>query len=200
MSERRDIWEWMPMISPTRIIEIGCADGSDTSKLLHPRIARFVAFEPEPEMFTKADARIGNRVTLCPFAVSDKMGTEKFNRSASDHRWSGSLKEPREHLKCFPYVKFDEAIDVPCVTLDSIFPMMAGWIDLIWCDCQGAEDLVIAGGKKALQGTQWFYTEYYDIEMYSGQIPLAEIHKRLPGDWELADVWQNDALFKNKVF
>ena len=57
--------------------------------------------------------------------------------------------------------------------------------------------MVIDGGINALKRTRYFYTEFYDIEVYSGQLPLAEIHRRLPGRWRIVERYPTDVLFEN---
>jgi hypothetical protein len=71
------------------------------------------------------------------------------------------------------------------------------YIDFIWCDVQGAEDFVLAGGDRALTRTRFFYTEYYERQMYEGQITARDIHDRLPGTWKVVEQWANDILFEN---
>ena len=85
------------------------------------------------------------------------------------------------------------------ITLDS---MDFSKVDWIWCDVQGAEDLVIAGGQETLARTRFFYTEYIECEAYEGQIGRDEIHRRLPGTWRIAEDYRQwaqggDCLFEN---
>jgi len=79
--------------------------------------------------------------------------------------------------------------------------MQIAKVDWIWCDVQGAEDLVIAGGLKTFARTRFFYTEYIEVEAYVGQIGRDEIHRRLPGRWRIAEDYRSwdkggDCLFE----
>ena len=85
---------------------------------------------------------------------------------------------------------FERQVEVRVITLDDFYDLYSlPYIDFIWCDVQGAEDLVIAGGRRALAHTRYFYTEYYDTQMYEGQIGAREIHARLPGTWKVVEQW-----------
>jgi FkbM family methyltransferase len=117
-------------------------------------------------------------VTVIPCAVGDRNAIVPFNvcngyneNLKRDHTFSGSVKKPVEHLAKHPWCKFDKQIDVRMVRLDDFCQLFSlPPLSLIWCDVQGAEDLVIEGAKNALSSCQYFYTEYYDMEMYEGQL------------------------------
>jgi FkbM family methyltransferase len=206
----KSIWEHYAGIVgislvPT-VLEIGAGRGEDTVRLLEPLLAlpehyryRYYAFEPEPKNFpylralavkrpfVAIDAAVGDRNALVPFHPS------------GDWPYSGSVKEPRKVVVDFG-LTFSPPIQVRMVRLDDMIHVNCHNIrniDFIWCDVQGAEDLVIAGGQEALIRTRYFYTEYYNTEEYAGQIPLSEIHGRLPGNWKLLEDYGSDALFQN---
>jgi hypothetical protein len=67
-------------------------------------------------------------------------------------------------------------------------------------DVQGAEDLVIKGGRELLRRTKFIYTEYNNSEMYEGQLNLDGILDLLGDSWELIEVFDNDILLKNNFF
>jgi hypothetical protein len=120
-----------------------------------------------------------------------------------EHTLSGSLKVPKERLQAYPWCKFDRSIEVNVMCLDNFAKLWSiGKMDFIWCDVQGAEDKVVAGAQNILRQTRYFYTEFYNNEMYEGQLPLMEILNRLPGgaaQWEIAALWPNDALFRFRI-
>lgn len=185
------------------VFELGANIGSDTELIRQAAggdACRYIAVEPDPICAAAfRQAHQGKPITFIQAAVADRNGLAVFSGSTGGN--SGTLKIPRKHLTEFPDVLFPPELVslVPTVTLDEVFLRSGvGGVDFIWCDVQGAEDLVISGGSNALSFTRYFFTEYYDTEIYSGQIPLAEIHRRLPGDWELAQRWETDALFRNK--
>lgn len=202
-----DIWTYYPGIiaaSPSPVVlEIGAARGEDTVKLMAPVLEsgkpyRYLAFEPEPNNIPFLRALpVAAQIDIIQAAVGDHSGSADF-RGTGDWPYSGSLKEPRQHETMWPDVKFMPPTKVVVVTLDGVtLAHRIDRVDFIWCDVQGAEDLVIDGGQKTLARTRYFYTEHLEVEAYAGQIPLAEIHRRLPGNWELVEDFGMDALFKN---
>lgn len=195
------------------IVEIGAARGEDTSRILRrlkelkPNMPyEYYAFEPDPRNIE--DIKRGQsyqEIHLIPAAVGDANKRTVFHQSSGknpqfgyEHTLSGSLKQPVQHLQAHPWCKFDKQIEVRMMTLNTFFEAFSLTnIDFIWCDVQGAEDLVLAGGDYALAHTRFLYTEYYNHEMYQGQIPAPEIHRRLGSMWKIVDQWPYDILFEN---
>lgn len=185
------------------VIEIGCADGEDTERLREPLVNtgrewRLLAFECEKNNIPKFRARQLEGVELFEVAVSDQCGPGLFT-SSGGWPFSGSLKEPKLHRISHAWIPFaDKPVEVPCITLDAVMDSCRlDHVDFIWMDVQGAEDLVIAGGKIALTKTRYLFTEYYGSEEYAGQLNRDQIHDRLPGAWEIVEDWGGDVLFRN---
>jgi FkbM family methyltransferase len=188
------------------IIEIGANVGQTTVAFIKrmPK-AKIYCFEPDPraaqhfrEVFSALDAN----VTLFECAVGDATGTVVFHQSSGegdlkDWNQSGSIREPKSHLQVWPWIKFQDQIDVPIVRLDD-------WalthditdVDFIWADVQGAEIDLINGAKHTLARTRFFYTEYSNDEWYEGQITLEHLYKSLNG-FSVCRVFPMDALFEN---
>ena len=207
-----DIFSILPTLTfdaPPVVLEIGAATGSDTDKifnLLKP--AEYFAFEPDPRniaVFKSFPIVRSIGVQLIQCAVGSGNGVSNFHQSTGwnshfncEHTLSGSLKSPKKHLTAFPHAEFKETITVRVIRLDDFIDLFSiPKIGFIWCDVQGAEDLVIQGGTEALSLTKYFFTEYYEEEMYEGQIGAEEIHRRLPGTWEVVHKWEADILFRN---
>jgi len=209
----QELPEMLGRMDPT-ILEIGCNDGTDTRKFLNLfPYARIFAFEPDPRAAARFRAQISDpRAKLFDLAISDKDGALNFHPSgglpegALDPTWpkewdlSGSLKRPKEHLRIHPWCKFGDPIIVESARLDT-------WaeahgikaVDFIWTDVQGAEGDVIAGARKTLEATRYFYTEYNNEELYEGQLSLEDITSQLP-EFEVVTVFANDVLMRNKRF
>lgn len=188
------------------ILEIGSHNGSDSKEFLEEfsKIKLF-CFEPDPRTIKEFKEKIKDkRCKLQKLALSNKKGEIEFylseniddSKKGSD---SSSLKKPKEHLEKFPWIKFDKKIKVKTNTLDN-------WtrknkikkIDFIWADVQGAEKELILGGKETLnKKTKYFYTEFYNKELYEGQIGLKEILKMLP-NFKVIKIYGNNVLLKNK--
>ena len=207
-----DIYEFLKSHTEFRtILEIGAAYGDSTPvilRLVDWKGGTYFAFEPDPRHISKLNAE--GLVTvpgfrLVPAALGDHTGWQIFHPSDGEdadthynHWLSGSLKKPQQHLINAPLVKFEREIKVRVVRLDEfLWPYGLEKIDFIWCDVQGAEDLVLAGAQETLRKTKFLFTEYYDYPMYEGQIGAEEIKRRLPGNWRIVDKWEKDILFEN---
>ena len=184
------------------VLELGAAEGEDTERYVGALLAlnrpfRYIAFEPDERNIWHLE-RLRDKMTfeLCPMAVGDFDGLTPWR--SSNHPYSGSVKDPKEHLTLYPGIKFGPPETVQMARLDSL---AIGRVDWMWCDVQGSEDLVIAGGQETLSRTRFFYTEYLECEAYEGQIGRDEIHRRLPGNWVIAEDYRSwdqggDCLFE----
>ena len=194
-------------------VEVGAARGEDTERIAktifdnHPGPSfEYYVFEPDPRNIESIkNSPVRHLVHLFQSAVGEANRRASFHQSGGknpafgyEHTLSGSLKAPRDHLAAHPWCKFEKQTEVRVITLDSFFKAYSvPHIDFIWCDVQGAEDLVLQGAQEALQYTRFFYTEYYDNQMYEGQINARQIFDRLPGKWRVVEQWPNDILFEN---
>ncbi len=188
------------------IFEIGCADGGDTAdflKLFPDASARFYAFEPEPKNIKLVKNISDSRLSLFEGAVADTSGEMTFNRSRTDNpqdpSYSGSIMSPKNHLKEWNWIYFDETMKVRTITLDTFtHEKNIDIIDFVWCDVQGAEEKVIKGGKDTLEKkVRFLYTEYSNKEYYKDQPTLKKILKLLP-NFEIVKDYGSDVLLKNK--
>lgn len=196
------------------ILEIGCNDGTDTLKFLeifdNPSI---YCFEPDPRAIAKFKANVGqcSNVHLFEIAVSDRNGEITFYQSsgqapgesatAMPEGWdqSGSIKEPKDHLRVYPWVTFGNSITVKTATLDTWCNAQGlELIDFIWMDVQGAEVDVLRGGVNTLNNTRFLYTEYYNKELYKGQYTLKQLLKYL-NTFEVLIRYPTDVLLMNKL-
>lgn len=204
-----DIYSQFPAIvanakNPVVIFEIGVGRGEDTIRMVNWLLARkreyhFFAYEAEANNIAEIKTKVGGKATVVHAAVGDKDGETPFISSGS---WplSGSVKQPKEHLKSYPWIPWQPPVTIPMVKLDSIFAQNGlTKIDFLWLDAQGSEDLVIAGGQEALKRTRYFYTETYETQEYEGQIGRDEIHRRLPGRWREVDFWVGDIAGSGNV-
>lgn len=192
------IRELLAGIEKPIIFEIGAHNGTDTVKLAQIPGSRVYAFECDPR----------NKIPVLPniipsnYAISDFEGDAEFYLSSkATQNWtcSSSLKKPKHHLIEHPDIKFDEAVKVKCIPLDTFCKWFKiDRIDFIWADVQGAEKELIAGAKEILKKTKYLYTEFSNEETFEGQITLNEILSMLPG-WEVLqqpDPW--NVLLLNK--
>jgi 2-O-methyltransferase len=89
-------------------------------------------FEPDPRAIDRFKEKVGENpnVKLFEIALSDKNGSICFYQSSGVYEnyatempegWdlSGSIRQPKNHLKVYPTVKFSQSITVDTKTLDT---------------------------------------------------------------------------------
>ena len=189
------------------IFEIGAANGDDSVEFLKTfgdNLALY-AFEPEPKNIQILKERIPateKRFRLFEGVISDTDGEIVFNRSRTDNpndlSFSGSIMKPKNHLKKWDWIHFDESLSVPSLTLDSFCrENKIGVIDFIWCDVQGAEEKVLLGGREAFKNkVRYLYTEYSNDEEYENQPRLEKILELLP-TFAVVKNYGTDVLLEN---
>ncbi len=190
------------------ILEIGCNDGTDTLDFLETfKDCKIYCFEPDPRPIEKFKVK-DNRCKLFKIAISNEDGETTFNLSGGkdpygkrdDWDQSSSIKKPKKHLKEYPWCNFDKKIKVKTKRLDTwAKENKINKVDFIWADVQGAERELIEGGLNVLNNTNYLYTEFYDKEMYEGQLNLQQILKLLP-NFEVVKKFGSNVLLKNKVY
>jgi len=186
------------------ILEIGANNGQTTVEFLEffPN-AHLFCFEPDPRAIAKFKKNIESpNVKLIEAAVGANSGHVMFHQSSGmehidpagwDH--SGSIRKPKSHLEVWPWVKFEKKIPVPMIRLDDwILENQIEEVDFIWADVQGAESDLILGALQTLKKTNFFYTEFSDVEWYEGQINFATLNALL-SNFSLIKKFENDALF-----
>lgn len=188
------------------LLEIGSANGDDTLEFIQTFAGtdfRLYGFEPEPKNLTLLANKVQcERFELYNGVVSDIDGEVTFNRSRTDNpsdlSLSGSIMTPKNHLKIWDWIYFDEQIRVRSITLDSFTRQrQLGIIDFIWCDVQGAEEKVLLGGRETLNmKTRYLFTEYSEDEQYEGQPNLTRILELLP-HFVVKEHYGSDVLLKN---
>lgn len=186
------------------ILEIGANIGQTTLEFLKEIPEAIIyCFEPDPRAITAFKKNVHHpNVHLIECAVGNENGTIVFHQSSgieeyADWNQSGSIRKPKDHMKIWPKVTFDQSIEVPIIRLDdwaksSEIPL----IDFIWADTQGAESDMILGGLETLKRVRYLYTEYGIQEFYDGQASLEEIDALLTG-FSIFRIFDWDALFEN---
>ena len=204
---REKVLKLLGKMSPCVVVEIGAHVGGDTRDLWFAAGGAhswYLAVEPDPRNAAGLRHNLRDRrIRFLEAAVSDLNGLAMFSGTADPNTASGSIKKPVLHLTQHPTVHFPDKLKtiVPTITLDTIVEAYElTKIDMLWADVQGAEDLMIAGGQKALAMTKWLHTEFYNDEVYENQLPLDGIMSRLPGEWEVVEIFADDALIRNKAF
>lgn len=146
-----------------------------------------VMVEPDPRnVAIILGSRRGVKTRIIEAAIGAKSGLVDFHfakdaRSEGGRSGSGSIRNPAPHQRLFPEIKFTEMAQSICWTLDDLLAATKlTHIDLLWCDIQGAERDMIAGGQKALDVTKYLFTEAEETELYEGQALRKELLDLLP--------------------
>jgi 2-O-methyltransferase len=188
------------------IVEIGSHYAEDAVEIMCEMPgARLYCFEADPRCIARSRQRLAHfpQATLIEMAVSNIDGEVTWYQSGSrdptsDWDQSSSLCLPKDHLVIYPTITFDRRITVPSISLDTwASQALQGLIDFVWMDVQGAERQVFLGATRVLRSIKWIYSEYYDVEMYEGQMSLNEMRDVL-ADFELAGLYCGNALFRNR--
>ncbi len=188
--------DWVErVLRPHVVLELGAHVGEDTRWLAAIPGTTVHAFEADPR--NKPASAMPPNVMWNPVAVSDHNGHTQLVPSVAGRGgcWteSSSICRPTGHLSKHPDVTFGEPIEVRCLTLDSYRTAnRLDHIDLVYADLQGAEALMIAGGRETFANTGLLFTECSDEELYEGQPALAEILRLLGQDWSLLERIDDD--------
>jgi len=200
------------------LFEIGCAEGLDTEDFIKTFVDldfKLYCFEPyEQNAIEFRNVIKDPRVKFYQAAVGNIDGEVDFYISIGKNIYSSSLKEPGEACfriwrNLFPDKSSFKKTTVKSLKLDTfVSENRIKLIDFIWMDVQGAEDLVIQGGKETFdKRVRYLYTEYSNQEIYVGEPSLEKIMKMLP-NYSLVENFPNqngdllggDVLLKNNVF
>ncbi len=135
------------IIKPTdNCIDVGAHRGEllDQMMRLAPRGQHF-AFEPLPHLYQNLVRKYGDRIKIYQDALSDHQSLDSFHHVVNDPAYSGLRKRKYDHPN--PEIL---KIDVQTNTLDYLIYPLAK-IDFIKIDVEGAEMLVLKGGRKLIK-------------------------------------------------
>jgi FkbM family methyltransferase len=168
-------------------LDIGCHHGDALLRFIESGLGCPVAaFDPFGDNIERAKARLRKyaRINFYQIALSNTNGTARFYLNRNEQT-SSLLENDSGNIASFAE---DTAVlgtcDVTTQTLDS-------WANenavqgpcVIKCDTQGAEGMVIEGGRSFIrQHCSAFYGEVMLGDMYKGQSSFAEIRSLLEKD------------------
>lgn len=195
------------------IFECGAAQGSDTLEFIQAfddLEFNLYAFEPDNRNIPVFKSVIKDpRVHLFEGVIGNIDGDVDFYTSThnpitgQEFIHSSSLMLPDKGLfETWP-VFVDESTFVKetkkSVTLDTFCEMNEIYkVSFAWVDLQGAEKLLIEGGRRAFERhVRYFYFECNNKGIYKGAADLSEIMQMLP-NYELIQDFGTDALLLNK--
>jgi FkbM family methyltransferase len=183
---KKDLFKIFNPEAELTIFDIGGCEGEEAIRYsrIFPNASIF-SFEPLPknqelvlENIKKYEA---TNVKLVPFAISDEVGISQFyissghpENQSSDLDWdfgnkSSSLLPPVSQNN-HKWLKFNEKIDVPTITLHTfLIENKINEVDFIHMDVQGAELKVLLGAKHFINNIKAVWLEVSDLEIYKNQ-------------------------------
>jgi FkbM family methyltransferase len=212
------------------IFDIGSCEGEDSIKYarLFPnsKIYSVEALPKNLELIRKNISLFGIcNVEIIPFALSNQTGISTFHVSSGQPEentvsqnsnslsldWdygnkSSSLLAPADVQTVFPWLKFDNGIDVETTTLNDIcLEKGLTCIDFIHMDVQGAELLVLQGAGDLIRSTKVIWLEVEAVHLYQNQPLRADIEKFMLKNnfWLLKDTVDNisgDQMYVNRNY
>ena len=171
-------------IKPAAILDIGAHHGYTVDKLLdYAPGAKIHAFEPTPDSAAVLRCRMNGRpnVQVHEIALGDTTGIVSFHLNVGEQ--TNSLLDNRA-LRQSPYDPVQQPlshVQVQAMTLDDwAAKFEPNGMLLIKADIQGAERLLVAGGKETFaQRVAAFFTEICILPQYENQTSLCELNQTM---------------------
>ncbi|MCX6276698.1 MAG: FkbM family methyltransferase [Bacteroidetes bacterium] len=189
-------------------VDVGCHVGSILSVMMkHAPKGTFYAFEPIPGLYQRLEENFNfPNVHLYNIALSNSAGIASFNFVKSNPGYSGLQKRKYDRPD-----EVDEQINVPTELLDNILADASAPISLIKIDVEGAEFLVMQGGRKKIAqdkpviifehglGGADFYGKGPD-DVYGLLCGECGLHISLISDWLLRKRPLNQMEFRDQFY
>jgi FkbM family methyltransferase len=170
---------WLARIPFDSVLDIGAARGSHTL-IFHQLFpdAEIHAFEPLPQSAQQLAARVQglDRIKVWPWALSDQNGRTRMHLGGSGFLNSSSLLTMLpEHARLWPGSASPNFLDVDTRRLDDVIPPDRYKRILIKMDVQGAERLVLRGGKQTFGSAAVVVSEVSFQPLYEGGVLFDEL-------------------------
>ncbi|PYL04127.1 MAG: hypothetical protein DME31_04535 [Verrucomicrobia bacterium] len=171
-------------IKPAAILDIGAHHGYTVDKLLdYAPGAKIHAFEPTPGSAAVLRGRMKGRpnVQVHEIALGDTTGIVSFHLNVGEQTNSLLENLALGQSPYDPVQKHLSQVQVQAMTLDAwATKFEPNGMLLIKADVQGAERLLVAGGKKTFaQRVAAFYTEICILPQYENQTSLCELNQTM---------------------
>jgi len=171
-------------IKPTAILDVGAHHGYTVDKLLdYAPGAKIHAFEPTPDSVVALRRRMSGRpnVHVHEIALGDTTGIVSFHLNVGEQTNSLLENLPLGQSPYDPVQKHLSQVQVQAMTLDAwAAKFEPNGMLLIKADIQGAERLLVAGGKNTFtQRVAAFYTEICILPQYENQTSLCELSETM---------------------
>ena len=162
------------------VIHIGGHHGHEVKlyKEINPNCTVEI-FEPHPNTFSIMKNNVASfaqinchNVALGPRETVMELYVETDNQGQSN-----SLLKPKYHVEQYPYIRFQNVIEVPVKTLDS-FQLDESY-NFISIDVQGFELEVLKGAVSTLKNIEYLIAEVNNKELYEGCCLVEELDQFL---------------------
>lgn len=195
--------------APTGILQVGASIGQEIEYFVRNGIRHAAMIEPLDGPFALLEQRcaaVGYLPVQCLCGVADGEWVE-FH-VASNNGESSSMLAPAKHLADYPWVTFPSKVSMQTFTLDRVFGAiesqhaeMAGKLDLLFMDVQGAELRVLKGANRVLGRVNYIHTEVGLGGGYDGAVPLPDlIHYLKLYGFDVYELEINEAGWGNALF
>lgn len=172
-------FEWLKKYKINTVIDVGAYHGlvSEALRDIFPK-ADIYCFEPlEENIKIIRQKKFSKSVTLEKLAVSNKVGRSTFFTNSFVP--ASSLKRPK-NLKGFGFISRFRKNTVRTTTLDEYFRKVSLEEEIfLKVDVQGAEDMVLEGGRKLLKRVSVIHIETAFRPLYKEEKLFGDIYKLL---------------------
>jgi len=203
--------------SPAAYLDVGSHDGNTINRILEENDVKVYGFEPTSETCRRLRDRFKSdkRVSIQEIALSNQSGTTEFFCNANEQT-NSLLDNDQGNQESFgDQVAHLNRQTVTIMRLDDWLSQNVPEGDIvIKSDIQGAEGLLIEGGRETLRNRViGFYSECQIAPMYKHQADLFDLNRTLTKElgFVLANIYpcmldargiaiQTDALWINKRY
>jgi FkbM family methyltransferase len=182
------------------ILHIGAHEGQEFKIYDKYNIKNIIFFEPVPSTYEKLKSNIGNKAILVNKALGNQNKITSMYIEESNAGQSSSILQPLEHLKLFPWIKFNKMINVEMIRLDDYLIYSQNYY-FINIDVQGYELEVFKGAEKTLSNIDYIITEVNRLDVYKSCVKIDQLDSylntygfcRVETSWY--DIGWGDALY-----
>ncbi|MEO1525426.1 MAG: FkbM family methyltransferase [Planctomycetota bacterium] len=186
-----DLQQIIEATDPIAILDIGSHVGKTIARILEFNHTRPIhGFEPTSDSYQRLSARFAehNLVSVHNLALSDQTGTATIHCNQNEQTNSLLGNDHGNRTVLAEATREVGSIEVHTETLDEwLAANVPNGKIVIKCDVQGADGLVLTGGKSAFSDrVVAFYSEAQIAPMYQGQQSFHELHHRLINDFDFS--------------
>ena len=181
------------------VIHIGAHIGSEYSVYKNLNINNLMFFEPLPHTFEKLKININDdNVNLYNMALGNKIGKAEMYVEYDNESQSSSLLEPLLHATQYPFIVFNDKIEIDIQKLDNI-KFEKNNYNFINIDVQGYELEVFKGSVDTLENIDYIMSEVNKVELYKNCVIIEELDSFLYsfGFNRYDTFWHSDYTFFN---